>query len=255
MKIGGPAFDDIGHHLPEGNRVGGTGADALPGRLAHRRAHPQGHQQARHPHDEEGELPAVHLPQHGHLDGAHVLHQGHNGTAQDVGKPRAQRYPDHVNAQGAGQERFREVVADHGIGSRPQRRLPHADAHPGQEQRPEVFRQPAERRHRAPHGNAGNDEIAAVPAVGDARQRQTHDGVEQREGETGQQAVLGVGDLEGFAHGADQQPHDHAVEESKDLRDEQHSDHIPGIQPAAVVHGGMSRPARRVRLRRSSAPN
>ncbi|MGY3409543.1 hypothetical protein ACVWZV_005656 [Bradyrhizobium sp. GM5.1] len=77
----------------------------------------------------------------------------------------------------------------------------------------------AQRRHRAPEREGGGDDVAPVEPVGDARDGDAEQGVEQRESEAREQAHHGIAELKLLLDRLDQHVEDRAVEEVQRVDD------------------------------------
>ena len=198
--VGATPLPDVAHHGSDGQcclAVGFVVARNAARGLGNGGAHQQGDQQSGQPDDKECRLPAFDLAEQRHAQNIQRLHVGDHRTAQHVGEPGADGDAQHVDRQGAPQHRARKIVGDHRVGGRAQGRLADADAHSSKEQGPERLGETAQRGHKAPHGDAQRDQVAPVTAVGDARQGNAHD---------------------------------HAIQKREGLRQQQHEDHVPGVQ-------------------------
>src|SRR5215831_13153695 len=110
---------------------------------------------------------------------------GDHDSAQKIGDARAYVNATRVNALRGRTPLWRKIIGDQRPGRGRKRCF--ADAHAGshQEYLREVASEAATGREQAPHDEACSDESTAAAAVRNAPQRQTKEGVEHGEAETG----------------------------------------------------------------------
>jgi hypothetical protein len=84
----------------------------------------------------------------------------------------------------------------------------------------------AQRRHRAPERERQRHDVAAVEPVGDARDGDAEQGIEQREAEACEQAHHGIAELKLLLDRFDQDIEDRAVEEVQRIDDGEQPQHV-----------------------------
>ena len=104
-------------------------------------------------------------------------------------------------------------------------RFADADAHPGEEQVPEVLRQAAGRGEGAPKSDRNGDDVDPALAVGEPCDRDGQAAVEQSEGDPAHQAQLRIAELEFRLDRHRQDADDLAVDEVEDVSEEQDRQH------------------------------
>jgi hypothetical protein len=112
------------------------------------------------------------------------------------------------------------------VGGRTAARLADADADAGDGEVRKGAGQAGERRHGAPHEDGEGDDGTPIAAIGPAGDRDAHHGVEGGEGDPGEEAQVGVRDLELALDRLEQDGEDRAVDEVEDVDDEQDSERI-----------------------------
>ena len=206
-------------------------------RLADRQDQKRDHD-ARQADPDEHLLPGLHLADQGPVRRSRGLDAGVDRAADHVGESAAARDAGGVQADGAAQAVGREVVLQQRQRRRVQRRLAGADADARQEQRRVGRGEAAGHRHEAPDGDAGEDQPAAVPAIGEPGDHHPEEGVEHRERPAEQEAHLGVGDLQAMLDVRHQLRDHFAVDEREHVGQQQDHHHVPGIRGARVRHAG-----------------
>jgi hypothetical protein len=132
-----------------------------------------------------------------------------------------------------------EQIGDHRLRRRRTRGFADADADPRQRQRGHALRQPAAKRHRAPERERDGDDIAPVEAVGDARDGDAEQRIEQYEAKPREQAHGGIAYGKFLFDRLDQDVEDRAIEKVQCIDD--------GEQPKHVI-SSRRRPCGCVRL-------
>ncbi|MBA7674358.1 hypothetical protein ES703_82572 [subsurface metagenome] len=136
-----------------------------------------------------------------------------------------------IRADGVDTERTRafvlvEEIGDHRLRGRRARGLADADTDARQRHHGDVLRHAAEAGHRAPEGKGDCDDVAAVEAVGNARDRDAADRVEQHKSEAREQAHNGVAEREFLFDRLDQDVEDGAVEKVQRIDDGEKRQHV-----------------------------
>ena len=190
---------DKGSNLTEGGLRPGDQAGA---RWFFQSQHPQSNKQARQADDAKQCLPRLHMPDPRQVDRGHHCDQraARNGrdAAANIGRA-------NIQAHRAWALFGWKFIADHRIGARRQRRLPHANANACKEKLDEVLRETADRSHQAPNRNAAGDDRRAFAAIDHPANGDTHDRIEQRKGKAVEKADLGIADLQRLANRANEQ--------------------------------------------------
>jgi hypothetical protein len=112
-----------------------------------------------------------------------------------------------------------------------------ADTDTRQRQRRHARGHAAENRHRAPERQRDRDDVAAIEAVGEARDRDAEQRIEQHEAEACEQAHRGVAERKLLFDRLDQDVEDGAVEEVQRIDDGQQAKHV--IAPDRGFCGGI----------------
>ena len=102
--------------------------------------------------------------------------------------------PSEKKASARARLSFGIEIGDQRVGRRDAARLADADAHPRQEQLPEILRQPAGGGEHAPQGDRRGDDVDPALAVGEPGDRDGEARIEEREGDPAHQPELGVGE-------------------------------------------------------------
>src|SRR5262245_3663063 len=97
----------------------------------------------------------------------------------------------------------------------------HADASEGQVSKP--TRQTGSRSHDTPGDQADSNETASDPAIRQPRQGETGESIKHRESKAGKKPESGVGDLEIFFNGLEENRQDLTVDKVKDVHDDEHA--------------------------------
>jgi hypothetical protein len=100
------------------------------------------------------------------------------------------------------------------------------DAEPRHCERRHARRHPAQERHRAPECKGDGDDVAPVQPVGDARDGNAEQGIEQHEAKTCEQAHRGVAERKLLFDRLDQDVEDGAVEEIQGIDDREQPQHV-----------------------------
>ncbi len=156
-----------------------------------------------------------------------VLDRGDHPGAQDQGQGGPGHEAEVQRRHGPGELLAGEAVAEQGIGRRAVDRLAGAQSGPGQEHRPEAPRQPARSGAEAPESHPDGDHHLARLAVGDQRQGEAQEQVDDREGQADEEAHLGVRQAEVVFDVLQHQAQDVAV----DLREAEHQGQDPQRLP------------------------
>ena len=110
--------------------------------------------------------------------------------------------------------------------------LSHADADAEEQQHREALRRAAQGGHEAPYQERRRDHLRTRGAVGQPGDRDAEGGVEDGEGESGEQPELGVGEPEVALDRLLQDGDDLAVDEVEDVDDEEDAERVPTIAVA-----------------------
>ncbi|MHC2502844.1 hypothetical protein ACVI8K_009760 [Bradyrhizobium barranii subsp. barranii] len=136
-----------------------------------------------------------------------------------------------IGADGVDAERARALVLGEEIGDDRLRGgraggFADADADARQRQRGHARGCPAQCRHRTPERKGHRDDVAPVEPVGDARDGNAEQGIEQREAEAREQAHHGIAELKLLLDRLDQDVEDRAVEEVQRIDDGEQAQHV-----------------------------
>ena len=191
-----------------------------PHRLANGQQDEQRHRQARQAHHDESRAPVEGLIEPSAAD----------ETQQD-----ADRHSGGEDRQRCAASAIRKQIGDHGVGCGPGSRLADGDAHASRQKLAEAAGQAAERGHTAPHREACGNDIAARGFVGQSRDRQAGDGVEEGEAQAGQQSKLAIAQMKFMPDRLHQYRQNLAIDEVEDIDEHQDAQNIVGVAGAASL--------------------
>ena len=180
-------------------------------RFTHREAQHQGEDHTREADDEEGDPP---------------VEEFDDPAARQVAEHDPDRDADVVEGEGRGALVWWKVVRDQGMRRRAPGSLPDADSDACDRQLEEVLGEAAGRRHEAPGRESDRDDRSPHTLVGPACDRDTKAGVEDGEGEAGQETHLGIGGAQVFFDRIEQNREDLPIDEVEDVDDEQDREHV-----------------------------
>ncbi len=124
------------------------------------------------------------------------------------------------------------MIADQGRGRPHESRLPHADAEARQQQVGEAGRGAADHRHDRPDRRGAGQDLHPAIALGQPRERDAEQAVEQRETEALQQPELEIGELEVRTQRPGDGGHHRAVGVVEQTDQEQNEQQPGAIAPA-----------------------
>ena len=210
--------------LKSGNKAGAHGF--------FQRQYPQSNKQAWQADYTKQRLPRLHMSDQRQIDRGHHRDQR---AARDRRDATADIGCANIQAHRTRALLGWEFIADHRIGTRRQRRLPHTDSNACKEKLDEVLRETTDRGHHAPNCNAGCDNRCAFTAINHATNRYSHDRIEECKGEAMEEAYLGVADLQRFANRANEKGQYLPVNKRESVGDDQYEYHIPAIWAGALM--------------------
>jgi hypothetical protein len=146
-------------------------------------------------------------------------------AAEEHSERRPDRNAQREERKGSGAPLLGEEVGDERIGRRHAARLADSDAHPGQEQLPEILGVAAQGREEAPERDRDRDDVDPAPPVGEPGDRNRKARIEEGEGDPAHQAELAVGQRQLRLDRHRQHADDLAVDEIEDVGDEQDGQH------------------------------
>ena len=158
-------------------------------------------------------------------------------AADEIAEEDAEIGADGVDAERARALVLVEEIGDHRLRGGRAGGFADADADPRQRQRRRRSRHAAQHRHRAPERKGDRDDVAAVEPVGDARDGNAEQRIEQHEAEAREQAHHGVAELKLLLDRLDQDVEDRAVEEVQRVDDGEQPQHV--IAPRRGLCGGV----------------
>ena len=226
---------EIRQHFGEPRRLHGGGP--LRGQairhaarwLAHREAHGQRQQDAGQTDEDEGVAPSQGL----------VAPTAHERTERG-----ADRHGQRVGGERGAAPAAGKVVGDERMRRRAAAGFADRGADTGGKEHREVHRQAAERRHAAPGGHRERQHVHPAPPVGERRDRDAENGIEEGERDAAQQSELKVGRaelrLDRLERGRENLRPVHHVDDVADCQRQQDIAPVPGLaqQPFGRRGGG-----------------
>ena len=142
-------------------------------------------------------------------------------AADEIAEEHAEIGADGVDAERARALVLVEEIGDQRLRGGRARGFADADADPRQREHHHALRHAAQQRHGAPEREGDRYDVAAVEPVGDPRDRDAEQRIEQHETEAREQAHGGVAEREFLLDRLDQDVEDRAVEKVQRIDDRQ----------------------------------
>ena len=171
-------------------------------------------QKTRKPDDEERHAPA---------------HQAGDEAAQHDAQGGADGYAERVHAQGARALLGRKVIANQGIGGSHAARLADAHPHARHEELREAVGESAHRGHQAPQRERRGHDSGAADPVGQPRDGNSEQRVEQGEREAAHQSQLRIAQMQLGLDRDGEDADDLPVDEVEGVHDDQDHEHIRAV--------------------------